>query len=68
VLGSAWQRQLDEAMDPNRTCSDVCSFEMAGVAALRVRLPGTRVFYDQTNAAIFVELTWCVLLGGARLR
>jgi hypothetical protein len=55
-------------MDPNRTCSDVCSFEMAGVAALRVRLPGTRVFYDQTNAAIFVELTWCVLLGGARLR
>jgi hypothetical protein len=27
-----------------------------------------RVFYDQTDAVIFTELAWCVLLGGARLQ
>jgi hypothetical protein len=49
-----------------------CSLEVAGVkwtvAALWVRLPGARIFYDQIDAAIFTELVWCVLLGGAWLQ
>jgi hypothetical protein len=72
ALGSAWQWQLDEVVDPMRVCSGGCSLEVAGVkwtvAALRVRLPGARIFYDQTDAAIFTELVWCVLLGGAWLQ
>jgi hypothetical protein len=72
ALGSEWQWQLDEVVDPTRACSGGYSLEVAGVkwpvAALRVRLPGARVFYDQTDTAIFTELVWCVLLEGARLR
>jgi hypothetical protein len=71
ALGSAWQWQLDEVVDPTRACSGGCSLEVVGVkwfvVALQVRLSGARVFYDHTDAAFFTELTWCMLLGEARL-
>jgi hypothetical protein len=55
-----------------RACFGGYSLEVVDVkwyvAALRVRLSGACFFYDQTDVAIFTELTWCMLLGGAQLR